>query len=244
MMLEKQPKNIVYALVLLVWVLASPAQAELTKVRVRVLSQDAKLIGSGVGGARITIRDVEQDVVLGQAIQCGGTGDTTLIMKTPHERFANRFPGEDAASVEFLLPLDYPTVVDVTAEGPLAYPQALTKSSKRLLLLPGTHIGGEGIVLTLHGFIVDIMSPESIDSIPEGEAFLLKASVRMLCGCPTQQGGLWDSDDFDVDAFVWVDGKIVEGKDMKYAGEVNVYETTLHAPGLNGKTQGSMEIMV
>jgi hypothetical protein len=42
-----------------------------TKVLVRAVSRDAKIIGDGVGGARITIRHATSGEVLAQGIQRG-----------------------------------------------------------------------------------------------------------------------------------------------------------------------------
>ena len=94
--------------------LASYAQTP-TRVMVRVASHDAKIIGSGVGGARVTIRDQRTGSVLAEGIQEGGTGNTSLIMGT-RERGASVYDTEVAQvrlpltgrQVALLdLPLDY-----------------------------------------------------------------------------------------------------------------------------------------
>lgn len=57
-----------------------------TKVIVRVVSKDAKVIGSGVGGALVRIKNLETGETLAQGKQDGGTGDTDRIMVKPHRR--------------------------------------------------------------------------------------------------------------------------------------------------------------
>ena len=57
-----------------------------TKILVRVVSKDAKVIGSGVGGALVRIKDLETGEVLAQGKHEGGTGDTDKIMVQPRKR--------------------------------------------------------------------------------------------------------------------------------------------------------------
>ena len=52
---------------------AQPAGKE-TKVMVRAIARDAKIIGKGVGGARITIREVSSGKVLAEGMLQDGTG--------------------------------------------------------------------------------------------------------------------------------------------------------------------------
>ena len=77
---------------ILITALLSPqlieAQGIPTTVMVRVIAHDAKIIGSGVGGARVTIRDAQTGYTLASGLQVGGTGDTRSIMITPRERGA------------------------------------------------------------------------------------------------------------------------------------------------------------
>ena len=57
-----------------------------TKIIVRVVSRDAKVIGSGVGGALVRIKNLETGEILAQGNQEGGTGDTERIMVQPRRR--------------------------------------------------------------------------------------------------------------------------------------------------------------
>ena len=57
-----------------------------TQIIVRVVSKDAKVIGSGVGGALVRIKNLETGVILAQGKQEGGTGDTERIMVKPRQR--------------------------------------------------------------------------------------------------------------------------------------------------------------
>jgi len=160
---------------------APPAQAEAvpTKVLVRAISRDAKVISSHVGGARITIRDVATGAVLAEGIQQGGSGDTRLIMQEPHARGTTVYDTPNAASYVATLLLERPTVVEVTAEGPLSAPQAMQRTSKTLLLVPGQDVLGEGILLEIHGFIVELLAPDETAELKVGQPLEVQATVRM-----------------------------------------------------------------
>jgi len=122
---------------------ASPASLEAqtttTRVMVRVTSHDAKIIGTGVGGARVTIRDVRSGAVLAEGVQEGGTGDTSLIMGA-RERGGAVYDTEGAAGFLAELELSEPTWVEITAEGPLGTPDALRRVTSTTLLVPGRDV--------------------------------------------------------------------------------------------------------
>lgn len=152
------------------------AEALPTKVRVRAVSRDAKIIGTGVGGALITIQDSETGEILARGMQLGGTGDTDRIMVAPRTRNATVYDTEKGAYFEAVLMLDHPTQVEVIAEGPMGFPQAVQRASKSLLLVPGKDIGGEGILLEIHGFIVRLLSSPDL---PAGRPAEVKARLNM-----------------------------------------------------------------
>lgn len=138
--------------------LAMTASATPTHITVRAVSRDAKVIGDGVGGARITIREAATGKVLATGMQRGGTGETKRIMQEPRTRGSVVYGTANAASFRATLDLERPTRVEITAEGPLGYPQAVQRVSTTMLLLPGQHIEGEGVLLEIPGYIVDILS--------------------------------------------------------------------------------------
>jgi hypothetical protein len=151
-----------------------------TKVIVRVVSKDAKVIGSGVGGAFVRIKSLENGEILAQGKQEGGTGDTDRIMVQPRKRGEVLFGTPDAAFFQAEILLDKPTQVEIYTEAPLAYPHAKQKGSKTLTLIPGKHILGEGVIIELNGLIVNNLSPSPKESLKKGEGVLVRAEVRML----------------------------------------------------------------
>jgi len=159
----------------------SPAEASriATKVMVRAVSKDAKVIGSKVGGSRITIREVATGTVLVEGVTEGGTGSTERIMVRPRERGAEVFDDPDAAGFLATLLLEKPTVVEVTAVGPLGTLVSTQRSSKTLLLVPGQHVLGEGIILEIHGFTVELLMPPAEARLGAGQTLEVRAAVTM-----------------------------------------------------------------
>lgn len=65
----------ILALILPLSALAAESEPEPTKAMVRAVSKGAKIIGSDVGGARITITDVET----GEVLASGGLWDSDPV---------------------------------------------------------------------------------------------------------------------------------------------------------------------
>jgi len=202
------------------------AQTVPTQLLVRVLAHDAKIIGSGVGGAQVTVKDARTGAVLASGLQEGGTGNTAAIMSTPWTRGAVLFDREGTGSWLATLELTEPTWIEVIAEGPMGFQESAQRGSKTLLMVPGMDVIGEGLVVELNGFTVVIESPAA----EAGRTVDVRAKVTMLCGCPTEPGGLWDSDRFAVVARLVRDGHVVAEAPMAFAGETSMYAGQLAAP--------------
>ena len=210
-------------MVLAVPQLFAQAGGKETKVMVRAVARDAKIIGKGVGGAHITIRDVSSGRVLAEGTQMDGTGDTALIIEKPHARGTKIYDTTGASGFLAVFNLERPTVVEVTAEGPLGSPQATQRASKTMLLVPGEDVLGDGVLLEIHGFIVKALAPQVDAKVKVGSPFEVKATVTMACGCPTEPGGLWDANKIKVVARLIREGNIEAEIPMQYAGVQNTY---------------------
>ncbi len=151
-----------------------------TKVIVRVVSKDAKVIGSGVGGALVRIKNLETGEVLARGKQEGGTGDTDRIMVQPRRRSGPLYGTPGAAFFQGEILLEKPTQVEIYTEAPLGYPHAIQKGIKTLTLIPGKHILGEGVIIELNGLIVNILNPSPKESLKKGEEVMVRVEVRML----------------------------------------------------------------
>lgn len=208
--------------VVLMCVVAGDVQAQTeTRVVVRVVSHDAKIIGSGVGGARVVVRNPATGAVLAKGVQEGGTGSTSAIVVDPVARGSAIYDTPGAAAFTATVRLSAPTVLEFVGEAPLGYPQAVQRASKSMLVVPGQHILGDGVVLELHGFIVELLEPKRIP--PGTDAIAVTARVRMLCGCPLEPGGLWDAARVAVSARVSAGERLVREVELAYAGEPNMF---------------------
>jgi hypothetical protein len=195
-----------------------------TRVMVRAVSRDAKVIGTKVGGARITIRDVATGKVLAEGVQTGETGSTEKIVVQPRRRGEPVYDAPGTAGFLATLELERPTVVEVTAEGPLGAPQAVQKVSKTMLLVPGEHVEGDGVVLEIHGFIVTLeATPAAAPQASAGRPFEVRATVTLTCGCPTEPNGLWDANRIKVSARAVRGGKVAGETQLTYAGTASTY---------------------
>ncbi|MBL27021.1 MAG: hypothetical protein CMM50_05655 [Rhodospirillaceae bacterium] len=208
--------------------LTGVAVAEPTDITVRVMSKDAKFVGTSMGGVRITIADADTGEILAEGLTAGTTGDTELLMlqdKTRRVPFAT----EDAAAYTATLDLVEPRRIRVSASGPLGQRQAINTVTSEQWVVPGRSItGGDAWLLELPGFAVDVLAPPShvrIGGLPTPVA--ITANVTMMCGCPIEPGGLWDADKFEVKALIKLNGRSVGALPMKFAGETSQFAGTL-----------------
>lgn len=211
------------------------AGAEPTEVMVRVLSKDAKFVGTSMGGVRVTLRDGHTGEILASGITRGGTGDTKQAMHASGGRRA-RLADETAARFVATLDLSEPRLVEVEAFGPLAQPQAAHRVVSSQWVVPGRHLsGGDGWVLELPGFVVDVLQPSAHVTLPpETRSVELRANVVMMCGCPVAPNGLWDAEKFEVAAPVTHDGRPAGRLALSYAGRTSQFAGTvaIEAPGV------------
>jgi hypothetical protein len=233
------PLLMALAVVLGLWA-APPAGAAETHVTVRVLARDAKFVGTSMGGVRVTLRDMDTGKILAQGRIAGGTGDTDRIMRRPRARGAG-IATADAAAYTATLDLDRPTRVEVIAEGPLGHPRSIGRVSATQWVVPGHDLtGGDGWVLELPGFVVDLSAPTpdlALQGVPQTVA--LKAKVTPMCGCPVEPKGLWNADGYQVRALIRRDGQPQGEVPLAYAGQ-----TSLFAGNLQVTRPGTYEAVV
>lgn len=211
------------------------AQAEPTEITVRVLSKDAKFVGTSMGGARVTLRDAHTREVLATGLTRGGTGDTKKIMHASGGRRA-RLADDTAAKFVATLDLSEPRLVEAEAYGPLAQPQSAQRVVSTQWVVPGRHLSaGDGWVLELPGFVVDVLAPPAHVNLPaETRRVGLRANVIMMCGCPVEPKGIWAAEKLEVAALVTRDGQFQGRHALAYAGETSQFsgEVPVEAPGV------------
>ena len=201
-----------------------------TTVLVRVVAHRSLVLGHDVGGARVTITDVASGQLLASGLQQGEPGDQTQIMRTPHLMDEPVYSSRQAASFSTTLELTRPTLVEVTAEGPLAYPNALQRASTTVLLIPGHDLTSDGIVLHLYGYLVQVEHPKPGEPLIAKEDVMLRASVRTLSGALVRPHSDWDSRKIHTYAELLIGGRVVERLQMFFAGEKSRFEAPFFVP--------------
>ncbi len=224
------------ALLTILVILVPTAVAEPTTLTVRVLSYQAKFIGTTMGGARITISDAETGEVLATGITRGGTGNTEKIMTFEGHRHWSPVADDSAASFTAELDLERPRLLRIEARGPLAQRQAEMTASATQWVLPGHDItGGDGFLLVLRGFVVDVMGPAAhlmLEGTPQ--TIEVTANVTMMCGCPLSPEGLWDSQGYEIEMRVLRNGEPLATVPMSYQGTHSHFGASYEAsqPGI------------
>ncbi|MEO1051745.1 MAG: hypothetical protein AAFX87_14040 [Bacteroidota bacterium] len=231
------------ALSVLFLLISTLSYATETKVIVRAKAKDAKFIGTSIGGAHVMIKNKTTGEIMAQGKTTGSTGNTDLIMKTPHERGMS-IADEKTAKFTAIIDITEPVFVRVEVLAPINKRQATITASTELWLIPGKHILGDGLVLEIPGFVVDILEPRTHRFISmqdlNNQPLKIKANLVMMCGCTISKGGLWDAEKMEVKAIVklndealteipmrWVSNNLFEGDLPIEKG--GLYELTVYA---------------
>jgi len=201
-----------------------------TTVLVRAVAHGSMVLGKEVGGARITITDVASGQILASGLQQGETGDQNQIMRTPHLMEEPLYSSRTSASFATTLELTHPILVDIAAEGPLAYPASSQRASKRVWLIPGHDLTNDGIVLTLYGYIVQIEHPQPSEPLIAKDDVMLRASIRTLSGALVRPHGDWDSRKIHIYGELLVGEHVLERLQMFYSGEQAGFEAPFFVP--------------
>ncbi len=93
---------------------------------------------------------------------------------------------------------------------------------------------GEGVILDLNGFTVEIQQPsEDVFEVEVGASLDVRARVTMLCGCPTEPGGMWDSSGYEIVARLVRGIEIVAESPFEFSGTTSEYTASIstEAPG-------------
>jgi hypothetical protein len=201
-----------------------------TTILVRVVAHGAMVLGREVGGARVSITDLETQKVLATGIQQGEAGDQNQIMRTPHLMEEPVYSARPAAAFITTLELRKPTLVEITAEGPLSHPDSMQQASQTVLLIPGHDLTNDGIVLHLYGYIVQIEHPLPGQALMAKDDVKLRASVRTLSGTLVRPHGDWDSRKIRIYGEVLVGNRIVERLQMFYSQETKTFDAPFFVP--------------
>jgi hypothetical protein len=201
-----------------------------TTVLVRVVAQGALVLGREVGGARVTITDMATGSILATGLQQGEAGDQNQIMRTPHMMEEPIYSSRPSAAFTTTLQLHRPTLVEISAEGPLAYPTALQRTSQTLLLIPGQDLTNDGIVLHLYGYLVQIERPKPREPLIAKDDVKLRASVRTLSGTLVRPHGDWDSRKIRIYGELLIGDRVIERLQMFYDEGSRSFEAPFFVP--------------
>lgn len=207
-----------HLIIILLSIFCFSGYAKETKIIVRAKAKDAKFIGSSLGGAYVIVRNKTNNSILAEGKTSGSTGNTDLIMKFPKER--NTVITDDAtAKFTASIDIEEPTFVSIEVHSPYNNKQAQTLVSTEIWLIPGKDILGDGIILEIPGFIIDILKPRThqyiaLKSISD-KPFQIQANIVMMCGCIIEKGGIWDSDKIETKAIINKDGKLLHEVNLK-----------------------------
>lgn len=201
-----------------------------TVVLVRVVAHGAMVLGREVGGARVTITDMATGSILATGLQQGEAGDQNQIMRTPHLMEEPIYSSRPSAAFTATLQLQKPTLVEISAEGPLAFPTALRRASKTLLLTPGQDLTQDGIVLHLYGYLIQIERPKPRDTLIAKDDIKLRASIRTLSGSLVRPHGDWDSRKIRIYGEVLIGDRVIERLQMFYDEGTRSFEAPFFVP--------------
>ncbi|NNF38779.1 MAG: hypothetical protein HKN71_08930, partial [Gemmatimonadetes bacterium] len=79
-----------------------------------------------------------------------------------------------------------------------------------------------------HGFTVEVVDAPA--SGRPGHALDLVARVTMLCGCPTEPGGMWDADRYSLEVALVQGERVVATAPLTWSGERSVYDGSVVVP--------------
>ena len=201
-----------------------------TTILVRVVAHGSMVLGKDVGGARVTITDVATKQILATGIQQGAAGDQNQIMRTPRLMEESHYSSRPAAAFTATLNLLHPTLVEVTAEGPLAHPASSQRASKTVWLIPGQDMTNDGIVLHLYGYLVQIEHPKQGEPLIAKDDVPLRASVRTLSRALVRPYGDWDSRKIHIYGELMIGDRVIERLQMFYSGERATFEAPFFVP--------------
>lgn len=190
-----------------------------TSITVRVQARGGKFLGDDVGGAQVTLRDAQSGEILASGFTRGDSGNlqagyaasaSPLTVVTPptgkNQPAVVQWLVPDAKSSRFRreLALVQPTLVEITARGPLGGLQSQQTVTTAQWVMPGEEVDqGPGFVVELPGLVVQAMEPAThlaLSALPAEVALVV--NVTMMCGCPIAAGKPWIPGDFDVTATI------------------------------------------
>ena len=201
--------------------------AESTQIMVRVKAVDSKFMGTSVGGVKAIVEDAETGEILDQGWITGGTGDTAVLIENPLKR-GERQSDDKTAGYLATVNIDSPRLLRFKLIGPYGYRQSLQETTLTSWVIPGKDIVGDGIVLSMTGFIVDAWT-----QVLEGGKVDILTKASLLCGCPITKDGFWQAGNYEATAIIMQDDEKIEEVRLDFTGPTGMFSgnTTITEPG-------------
>lgn len=215
---------------------------ESTKLTIRALAKDAKFIGTGIGGAYIIVKNHDTQEVLAKGYTTGSSGNTELVVTKPKVRH-ERITDDKTAKFVAVLNISEPLLVDIEAIAPFNRKSASIKATTQVWAIPNKDVLGDGIILEIPGFVVDILSPTTHEvfsfDAKQSREVTLRVNTVMMCGCVIQNEGVWNASNYDVVAIVRKEGVEISKVKLVKTNEDNIFEVKIPV-----KESGNYELIV
>lgn len=211
---------------------AAPDNVIETNFAVTVKARDGLFIGSPAGGAEIVIRDRRTGDIIVHGATYGGAGDAGRLMTDTHKR-DEVLVDKDTAKFQFSIEIFEPTPVTVSATGPLGQGQSLATVSEDMILIPGKdYTAGNGIMLELPGFAVDVLDPPAgtAAKLDPKNPIQVAANVLKMSGDPVAPGTKWDPARYEVEMRVYKGDVFVAMAPMQYGDKPGLFAQNLKLP--------------
>lgn len=198
------------------------ATASSTSITVRVQAKGGKFLADDIGGSEVTIRDGLTGERLGGGLALGtDSGNLSNLYSSNASLSAIVTPPDspngtptvwwlspDTATSGLVMDLDIsrPTLLEITAFGPLGGLQSAHRVTTTQWIVPGQSLDqGPGFVVEIPGLLVQVMEPATHLAIPSTSlpyTVPFQVNVTMMCGCQIAAGQPWIPSDFLVTATI------------------------------------------
>jgi len=203
------------------------ANAGTTSITVRVQAKGGKFLADDAGGAEVTIRDAQTGKWLAGGLALGtdsgnlsteytaGASLSTIVTPPPphtNDPYVVQWLSADSTTSGLVadLAISRPTLLEITAYGPLGGLQSAHRVTTTQWIVPGQNLNEPpGFVVEIPGLLVQVMEPATHLAILSSTlpyTIPLQANVTMMCGCQIADGQPpnqpWVPYDFQVTAAI------------------------------------------
>ncbi len=218
-----------------------------TRLLVRVQARGGKFLADDIGGSQVTVHDAHTGELLGGGLARGtSSGELTATYAPSASQNAVITPASTlgpqminwlvaapsgappASSLTLDLPIVQPTLLAVTAYGPVGGLQSVQRVTTTTWMVPGSPITqGPGLVVEMPGLLVQVLQPPTHDFVNVAS---FNVKVTMMCGCEIalKPRWYWVPEDFAVSVEIFD----VANPEVKLDGYSLTFQQTPDGKGL------------